>query len=343
MALLPVPFRRRQRVAFGVDPSPIYRSTCMSTTTAPRNILHCIGNTSLVPLTRIVPANGARVLLKIESENPTGSMKDRMALAMIEAAESDGRLAPGGSVVEYTAGSTGVSLSLVCGVKRYPLHIVTSDAFAQEKLDHMALLGARLRVLKSDGGRMTEKLTRDMIEAARIITEETGGFWTDQLNNRDQLAAYRVMADEIWAQTGGEIHAFVQSVGTAASLRGTAERLRELTTDVQIIAVEPDESAVLSGGSGGAHKIDGIGAGFVVPLWQDGIADRIERVSTEDALAMAFRLAREEGLFAGTSTGANVIAALRVAERLDAGATVVTIMCDTGMKYLKSYGPRLTR
>ena len=315
----------------------------MSTTTVPRNILHCIGNTSLVPLTTIVPASGTRILVKIESENPTGSMKDRMALAMIDAAEADGRLAAGGSVVEYTAGSTGVSLSLVCGVRRYPLHIVTSDAFAQEKLDHMALLGARLRVLKSDSGRMTEKLTRDMIEAARRITEETGGFWTDQLNNRDQLAAYRVMADEIWAQTSGEIHAFVQSVGTAASLRGTAERLRERTATVQIIAVEPDESAVLSGGPAGGHKIDGIGAGFVVPLWHDGIADGIERVSTDDAVAMAFRLAREEGLFAGTSTGANVVAALRVAERLDPGATVVTIMCDTGMKYSKSYGARLKR
>jgi cysteine synthase A len=315
----------------------------MYTTTAQRNILDCIGNTSLVPLNHIVPSNGARILLKIESENPTGSMKDRMALAMIEAAESDGRLAPGGAVVEYTAGSTGVSLALVCGVKGYRLHIVTSDAFAQEKLDHMALLGARLRVLKSDSGRMTEKLTRDMIEAARIITEETSGFWTDQLNNRDQLAAYRVMAEEIWAQTGGEINGFVQSVGTAASLRGTAERLRERNADIRIVAVEPEESAVLSGRPAGGHKIDGIGAGFVVPLWQDGIADQIERVSTEDAVAMAFRLAREEGLFAGTSTGANVIAALRLAEQLEAGAIVVTIMCDTGMKYLKGFGARLSR
>jgi len=152
-----------------------------------------------------------------------------------------------------------------------------------------------------------------------------------------------VMAEEIWAQTGGEVHAFVQSVGTAASLRGTAERLRELTDDVQIVAVEPDESAVLSGGPAGAHKIDGIGAGFVVPLWQNGVADRIERVTTDDAVAMTVRLAREEGVFAGTSTGANVIAALRVAERLEPGATVVTIMCDTGMKYLKSYGARLGR
>ena len=315
----------------------------MPTITTPRNIQSCIGNTSLVPLNHIVPTNGTRILLKIESENPTGSMKDRMALAMIEAAESDGRLVPGGSVVEYTAGSTGVSLSLVCGVKGYPLYIVTSDAFAQEKLDHMALLGARLRVLTSDDGRMTKKLTRDMIEAARIITEETGGFWTDQLNNHDQLAAYRVLAEEIWTQTGGEIHAFVQSVGTAASLRGTAKRLRELKADVRVVAVEPDESAVLSGGRAGADKIDGIGAGFVVPLWQDGIANRIERVSTEDATAMAFRLAREEGLFAGTSTGANVVAALRVADQLDPGATVVTIMGDTGMKYLKGYGARLSR
>ena len=301
-------------------------------------ILDCIGNTTLLPLRRITAANGARILLKLESENPTGSMKDRMALAMIAAAEADGRLRPGGAVVEYTAGSTGVSLSLVCGVKGYPLHIVTSDAFAREKLDHMTLLGAQLRVLTSDGGRMTEKLTRDMIEVARGITAETNGFWTDQLNNHDQLAAYHVMADEIWAQTGGAIDAFVQSVGTAASLRGIAEGLRRRTDRVRVVAVEPAESAVLSGRAPGGHKIDGIGAGFVVPLWEDGIADAIEPVSTDDAVAMALRLAREEGVFAGTSTGANLVAALRVAEALAPDATVVTIMCDTGMKYLKMFG-----
>ena len=166
----------------------------------PRDILQCIGNTSLVPLRKIPPANGCRILLKLESENPTGSMKDRMALAMIEAAEADGRLSAGGSVVEYTGGSTGVSLSLVCAVKGYPLHIVTSDAFAREKLDHMKILGAKLQVLPSDSGRMTEKLTRDMIEAARIIAARTGGFWTDQLNNSDQLAAYHKMAEEIWTR-----------------------------------------------------------------------------------------------------------------------------------------------
>jgi cysteine synthase len=304
------------------------------------SVLHTIGDTTLLRLRRVVPDNGARILLKLESENPTGSMKDRMALAMIEAAEADGRLPDGGHVVEYTGGSTGVSLSLICAVKGHPLHIVTSDAFAREKLDHMRLLGADLHLVPSDAGRMTEKLTRDMIEAARVITDETGGFWTDQLNNTDQLAAYHAMAEEIWAQTDGRIDGFVQSVGTAACLRGNAEALRRYDERIRIVAVEPSESAVLSGGPTGAHKIDGVGAGFVVPLWHDSIADRIERVSTEEATAMALRLAREEGVFAGTSTGGNVIAALRLAERLRSGATVVTVMCDTGMKYLHSYGAR---
>ncbi|MFZ0479008.1 MAG: cysteine synthase family protein [Terriglobales bacterium] len=307
------------------------------------DILHCIGNTSLLPLRNVVPANGARILLKLESENPTGSMKDRQALAMIEAAEADGRLRPGGSVVEYTGGSTGVSLSLVCAVKKYPLHIVSSDAFSREKLDYMKILGANLQVVPSESGGMTEKLTRDMVEAARIVAEQTGAFWTDQLSNEDQLTAYHKLAEEIWLQTGGEVDGFVQSVGTAASLRGTGQALRRHNDRMKIVAVEPSESAVLSGGFAGSHKIDGIGAGFVVPLWRKNIADQIERVSTDEAVAMAFRLAREEGVFAGASTGCNVIAALRLAEQLGPGASVVTIMCDTGMKYLKSYGTALSR
>jgi len=303
-----------------------------------QDILQCIGNTSLLPLRKVVPENGSRILLKLESENPTGSMKDRMALAMIEAAEADGRLTADGSVVEYTGGSTGVSLSLVCAVKGYPLYIVTSDAFAREKLEHMKILGARLEIVRSESGGMTEKLTRDMVAAARLIAEKTGSFWTDQLNNRDQLVAYHKLAEEIWIQTDGQtgkkIDGFVQSVGTAASLRGTGEALRRHNEQIRIVAVEPSESPVLSGGQSGAHKIDGIGAGFVVPLWQKDIADQIEQVSTDEAVAMVHRLAREEGLFAGTSTGCNVIAALRLAEQLGPDATVVTIMCDTGMKYL---------
>ena len=308
-----------------------------------RNILQCIGNTSLLPLHNIAPKNGARILLKLENENPTGSMKDRMALAMIEAAEADGRLKPNGSVVEYTGGSTGVSLSLICAVKRYPLHIVTSDAFSKEKLVHMKILGATLQIVPSDGGRMTEKLTRDMIEAAHVVAEKTGAFWTDQMKNTDQLVAYHKMAEEIWTQTGGLIDGFVQSVGTAASLRGTAEGLRHNNKKIRVVAVEPSESPVLSGGKPGAHKIDGVGAGFVVPLWQLGIADQVEQVSTEEAAAMALRLAREEGLFAGTSTGGNVIAALRLAEQLGPDATIVTVMCDTGMKYLSKLSPAQIR
>ena len=289
-----------------------------------------------------MPGNSSRILLKLESENPTGSMKDRMALAMIEAAEADGRLVPDGAVVEYTGGSTGVSLALVCAVKRYPLHIVSSDAFAQEKLDHMRILGATLQIVPSNGGGMTEKLTRDMIAAAGIVAARTGAFWTDQMKNTRQLAAYHKMAEEIWLQTDGRIDAFVQSVGTAASLRGVGEGLRRHNERIRMVAVEPAESPVLSGGHAGSHKIDGIGAGFIVPLWHNGIADQIEQVSTEDATAMAFRLAREEGLFAGTSTGANVIAALRLADELGPGATIVTVMCDTGMKYLKTYSTKMS-
>lgn len=305
-------------------------------------ILDTIGNTPLVALRHVVPANGARILLKVESTNPTGSMKDRMALAMIEAPAADGRLKPGGAVVEYTGGSTGVSLALVCAVKRHPLHLVTSDAFSREKLDHMRLLGAKLTLVPSEGGRQTEKLTRDMIREAHRIAGELGAYITAQMENTDQLQAYARLADEIWAQTGGRLDAFVQSVGTAASLRGTAAALRQRDERIRIVAVEPAESAVLSGGPSGAHKIDGIGAGYVVPLWDDKIADGIEAVSTADARAMAFRLAAEEGLFCGTSTGANVTAALRLAERLGPDATIVTILCDTGMKYLKTFAEGLT-
>jgi len=305
----------------------------------PPNILHRIGNTTLLPLRNVVPDNGSRILLKLENENPSGSMKDRMALAMIEAAEADGRLTAGGGVVEATAGSTGVSLSLVCAVKKYPLHIVSSDAFAKEKLDHMKILGARLQILHSETGGMTEKLTRDMIEAARAIAAKSGCLWTDQMNNRDVLPAYHKMADEIWTQAGGHVDGFVQSVGTGGSLRGNAEGLRRHNKQIKIVAVEPAESPVLSGGKAGSHKIDGMGAGYVVPLWQKEIADHIEQVSTEDATAMSLRLAREEGLFAGTSTGANVTAALRLAQQLGSDATVVTVMVDTGMKYLTKKWP----
>ncbi len=299
-------------------------------------MIDLIGNTSLVPLRHMVPEGSARILLKLEYENPTGSMKDRMALAMVQAAEADGRLKPGGSVVEYTGGSTGVSLAFVCAAKGIPLQIVTSEAFSAEKRQHMRALGARLTLVPSPTGGTTKALTLEMIETARKLATAPGTCWTDQLNNTDQIASYEKMADEIWKQTGGQVTAFVQSVGTCGSLRGHSGRLRALKKDMLIVAVEPAESAVLSGCPSGSHKIEGTGAGFVVPLWQEGVADEIQTVSSQEAMATARRLAREEGIFAGTSTGANVSVALRIAARLGASHDVVTVACDSGMKYLST-------
>lgn len=300
------------------------------------SVLERIGNTSLLQLHNIVPKDHARILIKLESENPTGSMKDRAALAMVESAERDGRLKSGGRVVEYTGGSTGVSLSLVCAVKGLALDIVTSDAFSIEKRSQMTALGASLTIIKSDSGGMDEALTRNMIEAAQNIQEEYDSFLTDQLKNQDQLSCYHDMGEEIWQQTGGKVDAFVHSVGTSASLRGIAESLRKHNQDIHIVAVEPSESAVLSGEKPGSHKIEGIGAGFVVPLWDPEIVGEITRVSTEESMVMARRLANEEAVFAGTSTGGNLIAALRKAKELGPDSNVVTVMVDSGIKYLST-------
>jgi cysteine synthase len=308
----------------------------MITETSRPGILGAIGGTSLVELRRVVPEGCGHVFVKLESENPTGSMKDRVALAMIEAAEKDGRLKPGGGVVEYTGGSTGTSLALVCAAKGYPLWLVSSDAFSREKLDHMAALGAKLTTVPSEGGLVTKQLFLNMIEEARKISRETGAHWTDQLRNQDSHAGYFPLGEEIWEQTGGRVDAFVQSVGTSHSLRGVATVLRRHNPGVKITAVEPAESPVLGGGQPGAHGIEGIGTGFAPPLWDPKLVDQVESVSTADAGAMTRRLAREEALFAGTSSGANVIAAIRAAQKLGPGASVVTLLIDSGMKYLST-------
>ena len=300
------------------------------------DVLHAIGNTSIVRLRKVVPPKCADIFVKCEWENPTGSFKDRMALAVIARAEEDGRLRAGDTVVEYTGGSTGTSLALVCAAKGYAIRIVTSDAFSQEKRDHMAALGATLTLVPSEGGRTTRKLIQDMIETARGMSREPHTYWTDQLNNRDSIAGYHPLGDEIWRQTSGEVDAFVHSVGTAASSRGVATVLKRQKPGVRIVAVEPAESPVLGGGQPGAHHIEGVGIGSVPPLWDPSLVDEIAPVSTDAAKEMARRLAREEGLFAGTSSGANVVAAIRVAERLGPGATVVTLMGDSGLKYLST-------
>ncbi len=298
------------------------------------DVLGAIGNTSMVRLHKVVPSGCAEVLAKLEWENPTGSVKDRMAQAVIERAEEDGRLKPGDTVLEYTGGSTGASLALVCAAKGYRIHIVTSDAFSQEKLDQMAALGARLTLVPSEGGRTTKKLILDMIEAARRLSLEPHTYWTDQLNNQDSVAGYYALGEEIWSQTRGEVDAFVHCVGTAASSRGVATALKRHKPGVRIVAVEPAESSVLLGGQAGPHEIEGVGVGFTPPLWDPTLVDEIVPVKTDDAKAMARRLAREEALFAGTSSGANVVAALHVARQLGPKAKVVTLMVDSGLKYL---------
>ena len=300
------------------------------------DILDAIGNTPMARLRKITAPGGADVFVKIEGTNPTGSMKDRMARAVIARAEADGRLRPGDTVVEYTGGSTGTSLALVCAAKGYRIRIVSSRAFSQEKLDHMAALGAELTLVPSEGGLITKQLILDMIEAARRLSEEPRTYWTDQLRNHDSIAGYHPLGEEIWTQADGGVEAFVHSIGTAASLRGVAAVLRKHRPDVRIVAVEPAESPVLRGGAPGRHKIEGIGIGYAPPLWEPALADEILAVSTAEAEDMARRLAHEEAIFGGTSSGANVVAALRVAERLGPGARVVTLMVDSGLKYLST-------
>jgi cysteine synthase len=300
------------------------------------NILDAIGNTSLVQLHKVVPPKCADIFAKLEWENPTGSVKDRMAQAVITRAEQDGRLKPGDTVIEYTGGSTGASLALVCAAKGYRIHIVSSDAFSQEKLDQMAALGAELTLVASEGGLTTKKLILDMIETARHLSQEPNTYWTDQLNNRDSLTGYHPLGEEIWSQTKGNVDAFVHCVGTAACVSGVATVLERHEPRVQIVAVEPAESSVLLGGQPGAHKIEGVGVGFIPPMWNPALVDEIVAVKTDEAKAMARRIAREEGLFAGTSSGANVVAAIRVGERLGPGAKVVTLMADSGLKYLNT-------
>lgn len=300
------------------------------------HILDAVGNTSIVRLCKVVPPNCADILVKLEWENPTGSVKDRMAQAVILRAEQDGRLQPGDMVIDYTGGSTGASLALVCAAKGYRIRIVSSDAFSREKLDNMAALGAELTLVPSEGGLTTKKLILDMIETARKLSQEPHTYWTDQLNNHDSIAGYYSLGEEIWAQTKGEVDAFVHCVGTAASSRGVATVLKRYKPGIKIVAVEPAESSVLLGGQPGPHKIEGVGIGYTPPLWEPSLVDEIVAVKTEDAKEMARRIAREEALFSGTSSGANVIAAIQVAQRLGPGSKVVTLMADSGLKYLST-------
>jgi cysteine synthase A len=300
------------------------------------SVLAAIGDTPLVQLRRVVPPGCARIVVKVEGVNPTGSMKDRMAQAMVGRAEADGRLRPGGTIVEYTGGSTGASLALVAAAKGYRLRIVTSDAFSADKLAQMAAFGAQLTVIPSPGRLITKDLIEKMIRTARDISREPGTYWTDQLTNADSITGYHPMGEEIWRETDGAVDAFVQAVGTTASLQGVGAVLRRHHARVRIVAAEPAESAVLSGGAEGAHRIEGIGIGYQPPMWHPDLADDIVTATTAEAEAMARRLAREEGLFTGVSSGLNVIGAIRIGQQLGPTATVATLLIDSGLKYLSS-------
>ena len=299
-------------------------------------VIESIGNTSLVKLSRLVPKDSAQIFAKLEWQNPTGSMKDRMAVGLIEKAEEKGRLSPGDTIIEYTGGTTGTSLAFVCAAKGYKIHCVSSKAFSQEKLDHMVAYGAKLTLVPYDGGGITKQLILNMIEKARELSLKPNTYWANQLESIDSIEGYFSLGEEIWTQTQGRVDAFVQSVGTAASLRGVATVLKRYNPKIKIIAVEPAESAVLSGEKPGAHDIEGIGIGYRPPLWEPSFVDRVLSVKTADAKEMARRLAQEEGLFAGTSSGGNVHAALRVARELGPNATLVTLMVDSGLKYVST-------
>ena len=295
--------------------------------------LAAIGNTPLVQLTRIVEPGMAEVWVKLEAANPTGSYKDRMALSMIEAAERDGRLQPGATVVEYTGGSTGSSLAFVCSIKGYPLRIVSSDAFADEKIKTMRAFGAEVELVHSPEG-ITPTLIPTMRARAAEIAAEIGGFQTDQFNNPDMMVGYEGLGEELVEGLGGRLDAFCCYVGTAGCYVGTTRALRRSLPGVLRVAVEPGESAILSGRPAGTHRIEGGGVGFVPPQLSRDMVDDVIAVPTAEAMAMARRAAREEGVWSGPSTGANIVAALELARRLGEGARVATIQVDSGLKYL---------
>ncbi len=301
---------------------------------AAASILQAIGHTPVVRLNAVVPPTSANVYIKLEYYNPTGSYKDRMALSMIEEAEKRGDLRPGMTVVEYTGGSTGSSLAFVCAVKGYKFHVVSSDAFAREKLDTMKAFGATLEIVPSKGGKVTPDLIPRMMQRAKEIADSTHGFWTNQLYNADGSKGYETIGRELLEQLDRPIDAFCASVGTAHMLMGVAHVIRHRTPPPRIVALEPASSPIISKGTSGTHHVEGIGIGLVPPLLDKKYYDEARRIDEGESRAMARRLATEEGIFVGTSSGMNVVGACELARELGAGKSVVTVAVDTGLKYL---------
>lgn len=294
-----------------------------------------IGNTPLIKLDRLAEPGCAEIYVKYEGANPTGSMKDRMALSMVEGAEKRGQLKSGGRVLDYTGGSTGSSLAMVCATKGYKAYFVSSDAFAAEKLQTMKAFGAELEIFPSGDGKITAKLIDSMIARARELSKEPNTFWTDQFNNVDNRNAYHQMAREIIKDLGNGIDEFIMGVGTGGCFSGNAEIFKKDIPNIRCIAIEPYYVRALSGGDvSGKHKLEGIGSGFVPAICRLDLADEIMAVKDEDAYGTARKLARMEGIFGGTTSGANVWAAIQRARIIGPGKKIVTIIVDSGLKYL---------
>ena len=298
-------------------------------------MLETIGNTPLVPLRNLPPEGCAKIYLKLESFNPTHSYKDRMALAMVEAAEARGELKAGDTVLECTGGSTGPALAFVCAVKGYPFRVISSDAYSEEKLEHMRALGAELIIEPSKDGKVTPDLWPRMLKRAQDFVSQGGHFWTDQFHNLDALTGFTAMGEEILEQCPTPVDIFCGAVGTASMLMGVGDVLKKARSETQIVALEPESCAVLSGGRVESHNIDGLAAGFVPPLYQKQKVDRVVALKEEFARRTVRELAKKEGILAGTSTGLNVAAAMILGRELGPEGTVVTVACDTGLKYLR--------
>ncbi|TMI63578.1 MAG: cysteine synthase family protein [Bacteroidetes bacterium] len=297
--------------------------------------MKAIGNTPLIKLEKLSEPGCADIYVKYEGANPTGSMKDRMALSMVEGAEKRGQLKPGDKVMDYTGGSTGSSLAMVCATKGYKAYFVSSDAFAEEKLQTRRAFGATLELFPSENRAITAKLIDSMVQRAKELSKEPGVFWTDQFNNVDNRNAYHEMAKEIIDVLGNDIDEFIMGVGTGGCFSGNSEYLKEKIPGIKCIAIEPYHVRALSGGEmGGKHKLEGIGAGFIPSICRLDLADEIVAVKDEDAMDTTRKLARTEGIFGGTTSGANVWTAIQRARKLGAGKKIVTVVCDSGLKYL---------
>ncbi len=294
-----------------------------------------IGDTPLVRLARLPGPDSADVYVKFEGANPTGSMKDRMALSMIEGAERRGELGPGTRVVEYTGGSTGSSLAMVCAMRGYEAHFVSSNGFSEEKIRTMRAFGATVEIVHAAGGVLTADVIDRMIARARDLAHEPGTFWPDQVNNPDNKLGYHAMAREILAQMGARVDEFVMAVGGGGCISGSAEVLKQHDPRTRIVGLEPDGVRNVSGGdTTGTHRLEGIGLSFIPEVLRRDLMDDVVPVTDEDAYATASELARQEGILGGATSGANVWAALQRARELGPGKAVVTVVVDTGLRYL---------